>query len=337
MSLYTIRKIVLLAFFTACTQTVFSQNDIGYWDNERATTREFVLSAEQKHCIITEELPFGTTEVVYRITLLEEGQKMVNSLASCLTAIPTPATVGSGAAINLLSSVSGDDYCKFTIFSTYENAKDYIDNGNYQTGCYIHPSAINKYASRLSLTNSPCLNGGNRYLWFGFKNTNSWTSEKIVVEVIPWVDKKASRGWTQEFKRGFIETCIDEPSLSAMGNPTSYCQCVMEKLELNYRVQDLQEMLKSEMESVTEKYGKECLQSTGAMESIMDGERQAATDLFNDGEYFQATTKLLGVIEQGKATVLDYNNIGHYYIFTKQYSKALKYLKEGEKLDEFDK
>ncbi|MEP7093420.1 MAG: hypothetical protein ABI793_05115, partial [Flavobacterium sp.] len=36
----------------------------------------------------------------------------------------------------------------------------------------------------------------------------------------------------------------------------------------------------------------------------------------------------------GKATAIDYNAIGYSYILTKQYSKAIKFLKEGEKLDD---
>jgi tetratricopeptide (TPR) repeat protein len=42
---------------------------------------------------------------------------------------------------------------------------------------------------------------------------------------------------------------------------------------------------------------------------------------------------LITIINDGKATALDYNAIGNSYLLTKQYGKAIKFLKEGEKLD----
>ena len=39
------------------------------------------------------------------------------------------------------------------------------------------------------------------------------------------------------------------------------------------------------------------------------------------------------IINDGKATALDYSAIGNSYLLTKQYGKAIKFLKDGEKLD----
>ena len=95
----------------------FAQQD-GYWDKERATTKEEVLSARKRIVINTEDLPIGTTEVVFRITLLDENQQMANSLVSVLKAIPDPTGIsqGSAGAILLLSKISGDDTFKYAIF-----------------------------------------------------------------------------------------------------------------------------------------------------------------------------------------------------------------------------
>ena len=51
-------------------------------------------------------------------------------------------------------------------------------------------------------------------------------------------------------------------------------------------------------------------------------------------KYGEAIAKLTTIINDGKANVLDYNAIGNSYILTKQYGKAIKFLKEGEKLDD---
>jgi len=55
---------------------------------------------------------------------------------------------------------------------------------------------------------------------------------------------------------------------------------------------------------------------------------------FKNKKYEQAIDLLLtGVVENGNATVLDYNALGQYYLYSKQFDKALKALKEGESRD----
>lgn len=55
---------------------------------------------------------------------------------------------------------------------------------------------------------------------------------------------------------------------------------------------------------------------------------------FKNKKYEQAIDLLqTGVIENGNATVLDYNALGQYYLYSKQFDKALKALKEGESRD----
>lgn len=41
-----------------------------------------------------------------------------------------------------------------------------------------------------------------------------------------------------------------------------------------------------------------------------------------------------GIVDNDNATVLDYNALGQYYLYSKQFEKALKALKEAEKLDD---
>ena len=55
--------------------------------------------------------------------------------------------------------------------------------------------------------------------------------------------------------------------------------------------------------------------------------------LTKKGKYGDAIEKLAVIINDGKATALDYSAIGSCYLLTKQYGKALKYLKDGEKTD----
>ena len=89
-------KITPLFFIFLSATSLFAQETDGYWDNQRITNKEIKLSAGDKIIVKSEDFPAGTTEFVYRITLLEENQKMVNDLASVLKAIPDPYYIGKG-------------------------------------------------------------------------------------------------------------------------------------------------------------------------------------------------------------------------------------------------
>ena len=68
-------KKIFVLFLISSFYNAFAQKD-GYWDKERATTKEIIVSAGDRITIKTEDLPVGTTEIVYRITLLDENQQM---------------------------------------------------------------------------------------------------------------------------------------------------------------------------------------------------------------------------------------------------------------------
>jgi hypothetical protein len=73
--------------FASILSVGFAQQD-GYWDKERATTKEVIVSARDRIVIKTDDFPVGTTELIYRITLLDDNQKIANSLVSLLKAVP---------------------------------------------------------------------------------------------------------------------------------------------------------------------------------------------------------------------------------------------------------
>ena len=106
------KNFIVLFLLLITANTVFSQKD-GYWDKTRATTEEISVSARDRIIIKTQDFPEGTTEVVYRITLLDKNQQMAGSLVSVLKAIPDPTGIsqGSAGAVFILSKIS------YTLFS----------------------------------------------------------------------------------------------------------------------------------------------------------------------------------------------------------------------------
>jgi predicted Zn-dependent protease len=109
---------------------------------------------------------------------------------------------------------------------------------------------------------------------------------------------------------------------------------MLDKIQKDYKFQEFQKLMDIEKNNVLKKNAPQCLVESGANTSINSNLRSQATLLAQQGKYGEAINKLNVIIQSGKATVSDYNTIGSYYIFTKQYDKAVKFLKEGERFDD---
>ncbi len=327
-------KQFLLFFTLLFTTLAFSQQD-GYWDKDRSTTKEINVSARDRIVIKTEDLPLGTTEIVYRITLLDENQQLASSLVSVLKSIPDPTGIsqGSAGAVFILSKISGDDKCTYAIFSTDKLAAEYKDSGKTLESCLVQDEPVSKDAKRLSVDKSSCLNENSNVLWFGFESKNWIMKQKIVLEVVPWVDKKLSRGWRQDNRKSIIDQCKTSNLAQKMVNSDDFCVCVLDKIQTKYKYQEFQKLLTVERSKAFKDSGNSCFGETSTSSAVYADLRNQASLLIKKAKYGDAIAKLGMIVNDGKATVLDYSAIGSCYLLTKQYGKALKYLQDGEKLD----
>jgi hypothetical protein len=323
----------LLSFITLLFTTLaFAQQD-GYWDKDRSTTKEIKVSARDRIVIKTEDLPLGTTEIVYRITLLDENQQLASSLVSVLKSIPDPTGIsqGSAGAVFVLSKISGDDKCTYAIFSSDKLALEYKDSGKTLESCLVQDEPVSKDAKRLSIEKSKCLNGN--ALWFGFESKNWIMNQKIILEVVPWVDKKLSRGWSLDNRKNIIDQCKTSSLAQKMVNSDDFCVCVLDKIQNKYKYQEFQKLLAVERSKAFKDSGSSCFGETSTSNAVYADLRTQASLLIKKAKYGDAIEKLGVIVNDGKATVLDYSAIGSCYLLTKQYGKALKYLQDGEKLD----
>lgn len=328
------KNFIVLFLFLITVNTVFSQQD-GYWDKARATTEEISVSARDRIIIKTQDFPEGTTEIVYRITLLDKNQQMAGSLVSVLKAIPDPTGIsqGSAGAVFILSKISGDDKCKYAVFSTTDLATKYKENGKTDDACLVQDMPISKDAKRLSVEKSACMQSNSGNLWFGFESKNWIMNQKIILEVVPWVDYKLSRGWTLENRKAIIDQCKTSNLAQKMTNSDDFCVCILDKIQSKYKIKEFQKLLAVERAKSFKDFGISCFGESSLSKSVYDDLRKQATVLAKQGKQGEAITKLTTIINDGKATALDYNAIGNSYLLTKQYGKAIKFLKEGEKLD----
>jgi hypothetical protein len=326
---------IFLFLFLIATNTIFSQKD-GYWDKTRATTEEITVSAGDRIIIKTQDFPEGTTEVVYRITLLDKNQQMAGSLVSVLKAIPDPTGIsqGSAGAVFILSKISGDDKCKYAVFSSADLAAKYKENGKTDDACLVQDTPVSKDAKRLSTEKSACMQSNSGNLWFGFESKNWIMNQKIILEVVPWVDNKLSRGWTLENRKAIIDQCKTSNLAQKMTNSDDFCVCILDKIQSKYKFKEFQKLLPVERAKAFKDFGNSCFGETSLSKSVYDDLRKQAAVLAKQGKQGEAILKLTTIINDGKATALDYNAIGNSYVLTKQYGKAIKFLKEGEKLDD---
>ncbi len=321
-------------FLFLWTLAATAQHD-GYWDKDRSTAREIVVPAGNRIVIKTEDFPVGTTQVVYRITILDENQQLAGSLVSVLKSIPDPTGLsqGSAGALFILSKVSGDDKCRYGIFTTAENAQKYKETGKPEKACLYQDTPINKEAKVLSAEKLACLNPNSTNLWFAFESNNWILKQKIVLEVVPWVDRKLSRGWTAENKKAVLAICESADLAKRLPDPDDYCICVLDKFQKDYKYQEYNRLLAAEKAKAFRDYGKACLTETDASSAIYNALREQAAAFLKSAEYPDAIAKLQVIIQENRATALDYNAIGYAYLFTRQYDKALKFLTDGEKRD----
>jgi len=321
---------VLFLLFSAFS---FAQQN-GYWDNQRATSKEVSLSAGKRILIKSEDLPIGTTEFVYRISLLNESQKLSSSLVSILKAIPDPTGFSQGAAgaVFLTSSISGNDKCTYAIFSTAEGANVYFKDENVDLACLVQKEKVTKDTKLIALKNSKCLDNI-PYLWFGFESKNWVMNQKIVLEIVPWVDNIASRGWNVEAKNKLINFAKKFPVAINLKNKEAFYANFLELVSSKYTNTEFNNLLPIEKNKVIESFTEESLKKSGEVNVFNDTFREKSLKEFNNGNYQEAIKIIqVDIFNKNRATYKDYGILGDYYLFTKQFTKAEETYNKGLRL-----
>lgn len=323
---------IILFFFTGF---LFSQSKEGYWDNIRTTNETFTLKSNQKKFIKTTDFPEGTTELVYRITVLDDNQKVSSSLVSVLKAIPDPTGVSQGAAgaVFLLSAISGEDQCKYAIFTSSEAAEEYTKTGKTDKACFVQEAPVNKEAKLLS-SNSKCIVPNGRNLYFAFESDNWVMNEKIVLEVVPWVTNKLSRGWNTETKNEVINYSKKLKVYTSLSKKEAFSGCFMEAVVKEYAYKEYLSLLAIEKASVADRLTESCLTKTGELKKYYDLFRNQAKSEFNKGNQEEAIQLLqTEIMDKKRASAVDYKTLANFYLLSKQFDKAEKILAQGLKTD----
>lgn len=326
-------KIIYFISAILFSSSIFAQKD-GFWDKERATSKEIVLTAGKRALIKTEELPSGTTEFVFRITLLNEGQKLTSSLVSVLKAIPDPTGISQGAAgaIHLTSAISGDDKCTYAIFNESNQANQFLKDGSSDKACFEQKENVNKEVKLISMSSTCLTNIPN--LWFGFESQNWLMNQKIVLEVVPWVDYKASRGWDKIAKNEILALAKKLPVVSKLTKKEPFYAAFIENISKKYTYKEFSQLLTVEKNSAIEKLTEESLKGTGDVKAYYDLIRDKSFVAFQKGNYDEAISIMsTEIFAKNRASYIDYGILGDYYLYSKQFTKAEETYKNGLKLN----
>ena len=331
------KQIFFLLFLIISTIT-FAQSSEGYWDNTRTTTETITLRAGEKKYIKSADFPIGTTELVYRITVLDDNQKLSSSLVSLLKAIPDPTGIsqGTAGAVFLLSSITGDDKCKYAVFTSQQATENYIKNNKSTTACFVQDTPINKEAKLLSF-NSSCLNDKTQNLWFCFLSDNWVMKQKIVIEIVPWINKKLSRGWNAITKKEIINNTKNFKVYANLTKKEYFSTTFLEEVSQKYTYKEYSALLKEEKKLLNDLFSESSLKKTGEIAILYNLYRDASRDSLKNGNLEKAFTILdTEIISKNRATASDYALLSNYYLLSKQFDKAEKAINNGLSLDAYE-
>jgi tetratricopeptide (TPR) repeat protein len=316
--------------FLLIAQISFAQKD-GFWDKERAFTKEIKLSSGNRTLVKIDDLPEGASEFVFRILLIDENGKITTSLASILKAIPDPTGIsqGTAGAIVLTNSLSGDDTCVYGIYTSEKAGNQFLKDGKLETACYYKKDPINKDSKVISIKNTNCFENAPS-IWFGFENKNWVLSTKIVLEVVSWIDYSASRGWNLETKKELLTEAEKVATVKMVANKNNYLATFLKVFTAKYKYSEYKQLLAIEKMNAMQSIATESLAQSGELQNYLDKIRSVSFDLFKIGKSEEAITLIQKeIIEKKYAKDNDYSALGDIYLFNKQFVKAEEQYKKA--------
>ena len=314
------KKILALLLFTTLT---FAQKD-GFWDKERAFTKEIKLSSGNRTLVKIDDLPEGASEFVFRILLIDENGKITTSLASILKAIPDPTGIsqGTAGAITLTNSLSGDDTCLYGIYTSEKAGNQFLIDGKLETACYFIKEAVNKDSKVISIRNTKCFDNAPN-IWFAFENKNWVMSTKIVLEVVSWVDHNASRGWTAKAIKELLVEINKLEIVKMVANKNNYLATFLKVFAAKYKLSEYKQLLPIEKTNAIQSIATETLTQSGELQNYLDKIRSTSFELFKNGKSDEAVALIQKeIVEKKYAKDKDFSALGDIYLFNKQFVKA---------------
>lgn len=323
--------------FLLIAQISFAQKD-GFWDKERAFTKEIKLSSGNRTLVKIDDLPEGASEFVFRILLIDENGKITTSLASILKAIPDPTGIsqGTAGAIVLTNSLSGDDTCVYGIYTSEKAGNQFLKDGKLETACYFKKEPVNKDSKVISIKNTNCFENAPS-IWFGFENKNWVLSTKIVLEVVSWIDYSASRGWNLETKKELVTLGKKLDWYKKSPKDDVFLAQFVASFTEKYKYSEYKQLVAVEKSKAVAEVQEIALQKTNQFDLYLNTIRIEAVQLNKNNKVDEAISKIQDeIIFKNAAKHIDYGLLGSFYLSSKQFEKAELNLEKAILLDKTD-
>ena len=256
-------------------------------------------------------------------------------MASVLKAIPDPTGISQGAAgaLFLTNSLSGDDTCVYGIYTSEKAGNQFLKDGKLETACYFSKEPINKDSKVISIKNTKCFENTPN-IWFAFENKNWVLSTKIVLEVVSWIDYKASRGWTKHNKKELEAEITRLNFVNSLTKKEIFSGELINLITDKYKFNEFKDFLSSEKSNIIQNLSLQAIQNTKQMNDFLEFKRKTAWDFYKKGEYQKAISFIQDeIIENKWAQAKDYSALGDIYIETKQFIVAKESYFKATELD----
>lgn len=316
-------KFLFIILFT--TTLSFSQKQQGFWDVQRTTYETVSIKSGEKKLVSSADFPAGTTEILIRITTLDENKQITNSLVSLLKAIPDPSGIsqGSAGAIFLSSTLAGDDTFTYAIFTKKEEAENFVQDKK-NTPCFTQLTPTNKDVKLFSYPQL-CVLQDLKKIYFVVKSENWLLKQKIQLEIVPWVDYTKQRGWNNGTKNEILKYIKNLDVYTQIENTSKFSGCMLEKIMNDYTYAQYKDLLIAEKINYIEKIKLICLESSGEWKTFLNRSRKKVDELIIQKKYDEAIEILENkIFPSGKVSFEDYNNLGYIYLITNQLTKSIE-------------
>jgi hypothetical protein len=326
------KKLFFNAVFFFGTFFGFSQNSESFWDTKRATTETIKVKAGESLVYKSEDLPAGTTEVLYRIKIVETNSKITESLISVLKSIPDPTGISQGTAgiIFLTTTITGKDKFDYALFTSVNDATAFIKTKKSSKSCFQSFESSSSDSKIITFDNQ-CFNYKTKNLYFVISSKNWVLDQSVLIEVVPFVNKKLARGWNEETKQEILNLAKSQSLYKSVKNQNGFSLQFKNYIEDKVTFTEYQQLLAVEKTGLMEVATQNALKKIGESYIPIQLARLDAEKAVLSANYAKAITLYNELIFDKKlATVTDYFNLSICYLATKQLVNAQNLITEAQ-------
>jgi tetratricopeptide (TPR) repeat protein len=159
-------------------------------------------------------------------------------------------------------------------------------------------------------------------------------NQKIILEIVPWIDNKLARGWNLDNKKNVVQQLKKFDLDINPINKDLWTLSILNKIQKDFTFSEFNLLEINEKTKISNDFGTQVLKEISPNDPLFKTFRFDANQYFKQNNFEQAIALIEnGILAKNQSNANDYNQLGYYYLFTKQFQKALQVLQQGELID----